>query len=145
MWDGIDCHRCRMLGWTARSWDDPELRFIHLRPMGASHRGILTGRMRHGRGQWFMGTSAVYMAASAVFRMTRPPLVTGGAAMLVGYLQGLMQRKPRYEDREFRSFLHRWQHLSLLVGKRRATEWVEARTRGNWKKAEQPPQTNARG
>ena len=132
MWDGIDCHRCRMLGWTARSWDDPEIRFIHLRPMGASHRGILTGRMRHGRGQWFMGTSFVYMTASAVYRMTRPPLVTGGAAMLAGYLQGLVQRKPRYEDREFRSFLHRWQHLSLLVGKRRATEWVEARTRENW-------------
>ncbi len=23
MWDGIDCHRCRMLGWIAVSWDDP--------------------------------------------------------------------------------------------------------------------------
>src|SRR5262249_28321263 len=32
MWDGIDCHRCRMHGWIACSWDDQELRFIHLRP-----------------------------------------------------------------------------------------------------------------
>src|SRR5205807_1275955 len=40
MWDGIDCHRCRMLGWIARSWDDPELRFVHLRPMGSSENGI---------------------------------------------------------------------------------------------------------
>ncbi len=23
MWDGIDCHRCRMLGWIAASWNDP--------------------------------------------------------------------------------------------------------------------------
>src|SRR4051812_3876684 len=28
MWDGIDAHRCRMLGWKAASWDDPALRFI---------------------------------------------------------------------------------------------------------------------
>jgi len=28
MWDGIDCHRCRMLGWLAESVDEPELRFL---------------------------------------------------------------------------------------------------------------------
>ena len=38
MWDGIDCHRCRMNGWVACSWDDPDLRFIHLRPMGSSQQ-----------------------------------------------------------------------------------------------------------
>ena len=43
MWDGIDCHRCRMRGWIACSWDDPELRFVHLRPMGSSDQGIYTG------------------------------------------------------------------------------------------------------
>ena len=36
MWDGIDCHVCRMHGWTACSWDEPDLRFVHLRPMGSS-------------------------------------------------------------------------------------------------------------
>jgi len=50
MWDAIDCHRCRMLGWVAYSDDDPQLRFIHLRPMGSSHKSIFTGRMRHGFG-----------------------------------------------------------------------------------------------
>ncbi len=38
MWDGIDCHRCRMLGWVAASWDEPGIRFEHLRPMGTSHK-----------------------------------------------------------------------------------------------------------
>jgi hypothetical protein len=28
MWDGIDCHRCRMLGWTAQSFDEPEPRYV---------------------------------------------------------------------------------------------------------------------
>jgi biofilm PGA synthesis N-glycosyltransferase PgaC len=40
MWDGIDGHRCRQLGWMAISWDAPELRFVHLRAMGTSHKKI---------------------------------------------------------------------------------------------------------
>ena len=39
MWDGIDCHRCRMLGWIAQSVDDEALRFVHLRPMASEHHG----------------------------------------------------------------------------------------------------------
>ena len=61
MWDGIDGHRCRQLGWIAVSWDDPELRFLHLRPMGTSHKNWWTGRARHGFGQYFMGTTPIYM------------------------------------------------------------------------------------
>ena len=57
MWDGIDTHRCRQRGWIAESWDDPALRFLHLRPMGTSHRGWWTGRTRWGYGQYFMGTT----------------------------------------------------------------------------------------
>jgi len=35
-----------------------------------------------------------------------------------------LQRKPRYEDLEFRRFLRRWQWRALLVGKQRAVEEV---------------------
>jgi len=99
MWDGIDCHRCRMLGWTARSFDDPELRFLHLRPMGSSQDGMWTGRRRHGRGQWFMGTGLVFMTASALYRTTRPPRIGGGLAMWLGYVGSMLRRDPRYADR----------------------------------------------
>lgn len=121
MWDAIDCHRCRMLGWIAASWDDPELRFVHLRPMGSSHHSILTGRTRDGAGQWFMGTSLAYMMASALFRITRPPLVVGGLAMLLGYVRAMLRGEPRYDDREFRAFLRRFQRRALLRGKSAAT------------------------
>ena len=86
MWDGIDGHRCRMLGWVAVSWSDPSLRFVHLRPMGTSDKNWWTGRERHGIGQYFMGSSFVYMLASAAYRMSRPPVVAGGLAMLWGYV-----------------------------------------------------------
>ena len=121
MWDGIDCHRCRMNGWIARSWDHPQLRFIHLRPMGSSQKGIFTGRQRHGFGQWFMGTSLAYMTASALYRMSRPPVIIGGAAMWWGYVKAMFSRKPRLEDPAFRRFLRRYQWACLLRGKSAAT------------------------
>jgi biofilm PGA synthesis N-glycosyltransferase PgaC len=130
MWDGIDCHRCRMLGWTACSWDDPSLRFIHLRPMGSSDKSTWRGRQRHGRGQWFMGTGPLYMLASALYRMTRRPYVLGGLGMLTGYLSSMAAAEPRYEAPGFRQFLRRYQRMCLLLGKRRATERIQAGIRG---------------
>ena len=118
MWDGIDCHTCRMKGWTAVSWDDPEIRFIHLRAMGSSHKGILTGRMRHGFGQWFMGTGFTYMTASAVYRMTRRPFVIGGLAMWWGYVKSMLKGHQRYENNEFRKYLRAFQYRALFNGKK---------------------------
>ncbi len=120
MWDGIDGHRCRMKGWIAQSWDDPELRFVHLRPMGSSQQSIYVGRMRHGAGQYFMGTGLLFMAASAVNRMRERPYVLGGLAMLWGWIGSALRRKPRYGDPEFVRFLRRYQRRALLVGKKRA-------------------------
>jgi biofilm PGA synthesis N-glycosyltransferase PgaC len=124
MWDGIDCHRCRMHGWIACSWDDPELRFVHLRPMGSSQQNIYAGRMRHGCGQYFMGTGPVYMLANAINRLDEKPYVLGALAMLWGWLSSALQGKPRFDDPEFRKFIRRYQWRALLVGKKRAIEEI---------------------
>ena len=133
MWDGIDCHRCRMLGWIACSWDDPELRFVHLRPMGASDRGLLRGRMRWGYGQYYMGTSLEYMTASALYRMTRPPYIVGGLAMWLGYVRSIICRLRRFEDQEFRRFLRRYHRRCLLHGKAKATRLLNEETELVWR------------
>jgi poly-beta-1,6-N-acetyl-D-glucosamine synthase len=132
MWDGIDCHRCRMLGWVAVSWDESDIRFVHLRAMGSSHKGILTGRARHGFGQYFMGTGLAYMTVSALFRMTRPPLVSGGVAMWWGYARAGLQGQRRYEDQQFRTFLRRYQWDCLFRGKARATQALNERQAQKW-------------
>lgn len=126
MWDGIDCHRCRMMGWIACSWDEPELHFTHLRPMGSSQTGIYTGRMRHGYGQYFMGTGFLYMAASALSRINEKPYVTGSLAMLWGWLRSALRGDPRYSDLEFRKFLRKYQFHALWAGKRKAIETIAA-------------------
>jgi glycosyltransferase involved in cell wall biosynthesis len=133
MWDGIDGHRCRQLGWIAVSWDEPDLRFVHLRPMGTSHRSWWTGRVRHGLGQWFMGTSPAWMLASAGYRMTRPPRIVGGLAMLWGYARSMARGDRRYGDAEFRRFLRRYQWACLLKGKGRATAELNERQASAWR------------
>ncbi|HEY8750500.1 MAG TPA: glycosyltransferase family A protein [Tepidisphaeraceae bacterium] len=132
MWDGIDGHRCRMQGWIASSWDDVELRFEHLRPMGTSHKNWWTGRVRHGVGQYYMGTGPIYMLASALFRMTRPPILVGGVAMMWGYLKSLIERKPRYDADGFRKFLRHYQWSCLILGKRRATDKLNRKQETRW-------------
>jgi biofilm PGA synthesis N-glycosyltransferase PgaC len=138
MWDGIDGHRCRQLGWIPVSWDDPELRFIHLRPMGTSHRSWWTGRVRHGFGQYFMGTTPAYFLAAALYRMTRPPLVVGGLGMLWGYFRSMVRRAPRYGAPGFRAFLRRYQWDCLLRGRARATKSLNARQKGAWQPNAEP-------
>jgi biofilm PGA synthesis N-glycosyltransferase PgaC len=126
MWDGIDCHRCRMKGWIACSWDEPDLRFVHLRPMGSSQQNIYVGRMRHGYGQYFMGTGFLFMMASALSRLNTKPYVIGSLAMIWGWAKSALSGKPRYEDLEFRRFLRRYHRRALLVGKERAIKKLPA-------------------
>jgi hypothetical protein len=129
MWDGIDCHRCRMLGWIACSWDEPDLRFVHLRPMGSSQQSIFAGRMRHGYGQYFMGTGFLYMLASALSRANESPRVIGSLAMLWGWIRSYARRLPQYDDREFRKFLRAYHWRVLMLGKKRAVEATMKTTR----------------
>jgi biofilm PGA synthesis N-glycosyltransferase PgaC len=135
MWDGIDCHMARMKGWKVHSWDEPELRFVHLRPMGSSHQGVFTGRMRHGYGQYFMGTGFVFITASAIFRLLHPPMITGAVAIWWGYVRAWLRREPRFEHPGFRPFLRRYQWRALLRGKARAAEEIEADCAAAWKGA----------
>lgn len=122
MWDGIDCHKSRMLGWEAWSFKDPTLRVYHLRQMGSSHNNILTGRMRHGFGQYYMGTGILFLLVSVVYRMAWRPFIIGGLMMLWGYLAAALRKAPRYEDVEFRKFLRQYQWKSLIMGKTRAAQ-----------------------
>jgi poly-beta-1,6-N-acetyl-D-glucosamine synthase len=129
MWDGIDCHTCRMHGWKACSWDEPELRFIHLRPMGSSQAGIFTGRMRHGFGQYFMGTGLTFMTASVLFRLNQKPYVIGSLATFWGYLNSALQAKPKYGNLEFRKFLRHYQWQVLKQGKKKALQNIRVNGR----------------
>jgi glycosyltransferase involved in cell wall biosynthesis len=139
MWDGIDCHRARMLGWLAESVDVEPLRFVHLRPQGASQKGIWTGRVRAGFGQYFMGTSPLYYLAVAAFRLPAHPVLIGSVAMLWGYLSSWLKGLPRYDDLEFRRFVRGYQHACLRLGKKAATARVDAERARVWQASHATP------
>ena len=126
MWDGIDCHRARMLGWVAESVPAEPLRFIHLRPQGASQKGIWTGRVRAGFGHYFMGASPLYCLAIAIYRLPAHPMLIGSIAILWGYMKSWLGGVPRYDDVEFRRYLKAYQRDCLLIGKRAATAKTES-------------------
>jgi len=74
----------------------------------------------------------MYMLASALYRMSRPPLIVGGVAMLWGYFKSWITRQPRYEDPEFRRFLRGYQRACLMNGKSRATEALNRQQANKW-------------
>jgi len=118
MWDGIAYHRARIAGWRTRSIADPILNIYHKRLMGSSHKGILHGRLRWGRGQFFMGTHPLYLLAITVYRLFERPFVIGGLAIFWGYVRSALRGMKRYGDEGFRRSLHAWQMERLKLGKR---------------------------
>lgn len=132
MWDGIDCHTARVRGWRVRSFDEPGLRFEHLRPMGSSDRGILRGKRRHGHGQYLMGTHPLYLIASVARRLTDSPAIIGALNILAGYVWAALRGVPRHGTREFRRQVRQFQLESLYRGKTRAVEAWEWRQQKEW-------------
>ncbi len=128
-WDGIDGHMARLKGWVACSVDDPELRIVHLRQMGSSHISLWHGRQRWGRGKYFMGSSPYYMAAVSLYRMAERPYVLSGLGILVGYLRAGLDAAPRFDHRECREYLRKFELESLLFGKSRTAERYHDRIR----------------
>lgn len=128
-WDGIDGHRCRMNGWIAESVDLEPVRIRHYRPQGSSQVSIWTGRQRWGRGKYFMGSSVVYVAAVALYRMTERPFVVGGAGIFWGYLKAWLGRGERYGDAAYLRHFRRYEFQSLVGGKRRTMQRYHDRIR----------------
>ena len=113
LWDGIDIHRCRMKGYTTLSFHHPDARLIHHRLMGSSDSNVFKGRVRLGRGIWFMGYHPLYAIASGLFRMHEKPYVIGGLIIIGSYFWAAIRREPRFDDQGFVDELQRWQLQQL--------------------------------
>ncbi|WP_325344977.1 glycosyltransferase family 2 protein [Xylophilus sp.] len=112
-WDGIDVHTAAMKGWQTLSFYDREAWLWHHRIMGSSDRSIYTGRLRWGRGNWYLGYHPLYAIAAGVRRMRERPYVIGGLLMIAGYFGAALRRLPRYDNPEFRRYLRGWQNRRL--------------------------------
>lgn len=113
LWDGIDIHRCRIKGYTTLSFHHPEAKLIHHRLMGSSDSNVYKGRVRLGRGIWFMGYHPLYAIASGLFRMHERPYVIGGLIIIASYFWAAIRKDPQLEDPQFISDLRSWQLQKL--------------------------------
>ncbi|MEM7181626.1 MAG: glycosyltransferase family 2 protein [Spirochaetota bacterium] len=117
-WDGIAFHQARIKGWRTRSFNYPKLRFIHKRLMGSSHKGVMHGRQRWGKGQYFMGTHPLYLLTICLYRMLERPFIIGGLGILLGYAKAWKSGMKQYSEPGFRESLRAWQLERLHLGKR---------------------------
>ncbi len=112
-WDGIDVHEARLKGWKTLSYYDPDAWLWHHRIMGSSDRSLYVGRLRWGRGNWYMGYHPLYAIATGVNRMREKPYVIGGLLMIVGYFNAAIRGLPQYENEHFKRELKKWQLAKL--------------------------------
>jgi len=138
-WDGIDGHLCRMKGWVARSMHDDQLQIIHLRRMGSSEQSFWTGRVRWGRGKYFMGSALYYVLAVAIYRLVERPYIISGIGIFWGYLKAMFARLPRYENPAYKKFFRRYELESLTRGKRRTMNKYHDRVRRDFPKPSMRP------
>jgi poly-beta-1,6-N-acetyl-D-glucosamine synthase len=114
-WDGIDEMKAQSRGWETGVLED--LTFRHHRAVGARDGGSHRRRLAEGRGAHYMGYRPSYLLARCLYQARRDPRAL---AMLVGYLDSTIRRRPVLDDRPAVEHLReqqRWRYL-----RRRARE-----------------------
>lgn len=126
-WDGIDGHMCRMNDWIALSLDKRNLVIHHYRPQGSSQESVWVGRKRWGRGKYFMGSSLLYVTAASFYRMFEYPFIVGGLGIILGYLQAILGKADRIQDKVYLKYLQRYEFESLIFGKKKTLRKYNSR------------------
>jgi glycosyltransferase involved in cell wall biosynthesis len=109
--DWIAVMTARMKGWTVTAFD--EKRFHHHRAMGTAERSDVAALFSYGEKDYYLGGSPLWQLFRAAFRMTKPPRVAGGVALLSGYIWAALRRFDRPVSAELMRF-HRREQMRKL-------------------------------
>lgn len=108
-WEALDCYKAMMLGWKTDTFQEEQLRIIHLRPTGSSDRSVYRGRRQRGAAMYFTGTHPLWTLASAIYHIADKPYVLGSLCIVAGYIEALLGRIPRVDDEQLVRFVRRRQ------------------------------------
>ena len=108
-WDGIDELKAQSRGWRTRILADAS--FKHHRPVGARDGGGHRRRLAEGRGAHYMGYRPSYLVARSLYQSRRDPRAL---AMLLGYLESAVRRRPVLDDAAAVDHLREKQRLRSL-------------------------------
>jgi len=109
--DWIAVMTARMKGWTVRSF--AEKRFHHHRSMGTAEKGPVAAAFSYGQKDYYLGGSPIWQLFRVAYRLTKPPRVLGGLALLFGYCWAAMRRMERAVSPELMRF-HRREQMRKL-------------------------------
>jgi hypothetical protein len=109
--DWIAVMMARMKGWTVTAF--PEKRFHHHRSMGTAQRGLHASMFSYGEKDYYLGGSPLWQIFRCTYRMLKPPYLTGGIALWLGYCSAAVRRMPRAVTPELMRF-HRAEQMKKL-------------------------------
>jgi glycosyltransferase involved in cell wall biosynthesis len=121
--DVIAVLSARMKGWRTRTFLDRAS--VHHRPMGsANQRNRVAASFKLGQRGYRLGFHPLWQLFRSVYQLTKPPYVTGGVALFLGYFWSMFRRAHRPVSREMIAFQQRDQM-------RRLREFVKSRVMGH--------------
>jgi len=109
--DWIAVTTARMKGWKTRSF--PEKRFHHYRSLGTAGRSGPAARFSYGEKDYYLGGSPLWQLFRVAYRMTKPPVLIDGLALLSGYCWAAIRRVERCVTPELMRF-HRQEQMQKL-------------------------------
>jgi glycosyltransferase involved in cell wall biosynthesis len=115
--DHIAVVSARSKGWKTSTF--PEKLCFHHRAMGTAQRGTLAARFRMGGNDYAIGNHPLWELFRTVYQMTKKPYLTGGLAILTGYLWATIRRPARPVSRELVKFCRseQMQRLGRFLGR----------------------------
>ena len=109
--DWIAVMTARMKGWSVQAF--PQKRFHHHRSMGTAERGNVAAMFSYGQKDYYLGGSPLWQLFRGAYQATKRPYVSGGAALLAGYVHAAFTRVPRAVSPELMRF-HRAEQMKKL-------------------------------
>jgi glycosyltransferase involved in cell wall biosynthesis len=109
--DWIAVTTARMMGWKTRSFREKS--FFHHRSLGTAERGILASSFSYGEKDYYLGGHPVWEICRVAYRFTKRPYLTGGVALLLGYLSAFLRQIERPVSAQLMRFHRREQMLKL--------------------------------
>ncbi len=123
--------RARQRGWIVSTFFD--LSVYHHRPT-AGAEGILRGRLRQGRMDYYFGTLLLFEAAKCARRLREAPILLGAFVRFYGFVSSWILRAPQPLPDEFICHLRREQRsrlAALFLGKPRNSAVSNRTSRGS--------------
>ena len=109
-WDGIDEWQALSKNWKVQSFLEEKI--YHHRLAGKA-TGFLKSNFEQGVGAYCMGYHPLFIIARGIRRITDPPFLLSGAAMIGGYFSAWVQRKELLADPSVIRYVRQSQ-LSIL-------------------------------